>query len=94
MEEYKLYKVTVEKEFVIAMPSSMSINDIEGSVENIMIINADSLRDEGLSHVLVENIHHLGDLPGGWEGRCLPYLNRRAVNMPEELVNKTIEEYL
>jgi hypothetical protein len=94
MSTYKLYKAVIEKEFVIAMPADKSIDDIEKCVENIMAIHEDCLRQEGLSHILVENINHQGDLPGGWDDACLPYLNYSYVNIPEELVNKPIKEYL
>jgi hypothetical protein len=94
MTDYKLYKVTVEKEFVVAAPVDLKITEVENSVENIMIIHEDSLRSEGLSHVVAEEINDLGALPAGWEGGCIPYTNFKYSNMPEALVNKTIKEYL
>jgi hypothetical protein len=94
MHKYKLYKVTVEKEFVVAAPEEHTLQEVEKSIDSIMTIHADSLRDEGLSHVLAEEIKTLGELPAGWVPGCLPYTNHNYVNMPEELVNLPISEYL
>ena len=92
--KYKLYKVTVEKEFVVAAPEEQSIQDVENSVENIMIIHESSLRTEGLSNVVAEEIKDQGGLPTGWWVNCLPYVNHTHISMPEEIVNKTIADFL
>lgn len=94
MSEYKLYNVTIEKEFVIAAPAELSLQEVEKSVENIMIIHNDSLLSEGISHVVAEELKTEGDLPAGWETGCLPYTNYPISHAPRELINKTIKEFL
>ena len=94
MSNYKLYRVTVEKEFVVAAPSALAITEVENSVETIMRIHEDSMRSEGLSHVVAEGINDIGELPAGWDGLCIPYTAFNHTNTPRELVNKTIKEYL
>jgi hypothetical protein len=59
-----------------------------------MIIHNDSMLREAPTHVLAEEINTLADLPAGWEPDCLPYTNYTYSEMPEHIVNKTIEEHL
>ena len=94
MQKYKLYKVTVEREFVIAAPAELAIEDVEKSVDNIMVIHSDSMVSEPCTHVLAQEIRSAGDLPRDWEVGCLPYTNHTTYSMPRELINKTIENIL
>jgi hypothetical protein len=94
MSEYKLYKITVEQEFVVASPAELTTEEVEKSVGNIMIIHQDSLTREGLSNVVAEEIKTEGDLPAGWETGCLPYSNYTYHRMPENIVNKPIKKFL
>ena len=93
-ESYKLYKITVEKEFVVASRAALSVEDVENSIKNIMTIHCDSMRSEDPTHILAQEIKSAGDLPHGWETACLPYTNYQHSCVPKELVNKTIKEYL
>jgi hypothetical protein len=91
---YKLYKITVEKTFVIAAPAEDTIETVEGCVCNIMRLHSDDMRSEAPTHILAEEIHSTRDLPDDWVPGCLPYTNFGPAKMPAELVNKTIKEYL
>lgn len=94
MKNYKLYTVRVEKEFVVAAPIELDALDVENSIENIMNIHESSMRSEGLTHVLAEELKDLGALPPGWDPSCLPYSNYPYSRIPEDLVNKSIKELL
>jgi hypothetical protein len=94
MNKYKLYKVTKEKEFVVAATADHTLEQVEDSVDNVMIIHNDSLMIEPATHVLAEGIKTLGDLPDEWNGTCLPYLNMKSSDIPMEMVNKTIKDFL
>lgn len=94
MSKYKLYKITVEKEFVVVSPAEMTTEEVEKSVANIMVIHNDSLTSEGLSNVVAEEIKTEGDLPAGWETDCLPYSNHPYQRIPEDILNKTIKKFL
>jgi hypothetical protein len=93
-DKYKLYKMTVEKTFVVAAPAEQSLKEVESSANNIMLIHYDSMTNEEPTHIVAEEIKTVGDLPDKWELECLPYTNYRYVNMPEEIVNKTIKQFL
>lgn len=94
MKNYKLYKVTVEKVFVVAAPVEQSVDTVESSITNIMHIHADSMRSEDPTHILAEEIHCLSNIPPGWEDSCLPYANYPYSRIPEDLLNKSIKELL
>jgi hypothetical protein len=94
MKNYQLYTVRVEKEFVVAAPIELSVDDVEKSVENIMCIHESSMRSDGLTHVFAEEFNDLGSLPAGWDPSCLPYSNYPYSRIPEDLVNKSIKELL
>jgi hypothetical protein len=93
-QTYKVYKVTIEKEFVIAAPAELSILEVEKTVDNIITIHVDNMLREPLAHIVAEEIKTLADIPAGWEADCLPYTNYRINSTPKELINKTIAEYL
>lgn len=93
-EKYKLYKVTIEKQIVVAAPAKLSRGEVECSIHNVQVIHADSLIYEPNSFVLAEEIKDLGELPEGWTAEALPYFNASSIVMPKELVNKTIKQYL
>ena len=94
MKNYQLYTVRVEKEFVVAAPIQMNALDVEDSIENIMCIHESSMRSDGLTHVIAEEVRDLGSLPPGWDPSCLPYSNYPYSRIPEDLVNKSIKELL
>lgn len=94
MKNYQLYTVRVEKEFVVAAPIEMGVLDVEKSVENIMCIHESSMRSDGVTHVLAEELKDLDSLPPGWDPSCLPYSNYPYSRIPEDLVNKSIKELL
>lgn len=94
MKNYQLYTVRVEKEFVVAAPIQMNVDDVEKSVENIMCIHESSMRSDGLTHVIAEELQDLDSLPPGWDPSCLPYSNYPYSRIPEDLVNKSIKELL
>lgn len=92
--KYKLYKVTVEREFVVAAPAELDVEEVEKSVDNIMVIHSDSMMSEPCTHVLAQEIRTTGDLPSGWEPGCLPYANYSSYTIPRDLINKTIGNIL
>ena len=92
MSKYKLYKITVEKEFIVAAPEEDSLQTVENTVNSIMRIHADSMRSEAPTHVVAEELHDLGNLPKEWDGNCLPYTNHHPATMPRELINTSIQE--
>lgn len=94
MKKYKLYTVRVEKTFVVAAPIEQSVDEVENTIENIMTIHEDAMRSDGLTHVLAEEMRSLNDLPAGWVPSCLPYTNYSYARIPEDLVNKSIEDLL
>jgi len=94
MKNYQLYTVRVEKEFVVAAPLQMTVDAVEKSVENIMCIHESSMRSDGLTHVIAEELKDLDSLPPGWDPSCLPYSNYPYISIPEDLVNKSIKELL
>lgn len=94
MSKYKLFKVTIEKEFVVAAPAGTFPVQVEATADDIMSIHADSMRDEHSTFVLAEEIKDIGELPEGWHPSCLPYYNSRAQDIPADLVNKSVKEIL
>lgn len=94
MNKYKLYKVTVEKQFVVVAEAELSVSEVESKVNNIMVIHADTMLSEAPTHIMAEQINSLGDLPEGWTPDCLPYSNYKWTNISEDLVNKSIEDLL
>ena len=92
--KYKLYTVTVEKVFVIAAPAEDSLDTVESSVINIMLLHSDDMRSEDPTHIIAEEFKNFGDLPCGWLPSCLPYTKYGPAKMPIELINKTIKDYL
>ncbi len=94
MNKYKLYKVTIEKQFVVVAEAELSVSKVENQVNNIMVIHADTMLHEQPTHILAEQIHSERDLPEGWTPDCLPYSNYKWTNISEDLVNKSIEELL
>lgn len=93
-QKYKLYKVTVEKQIVVAAEAELSRAEVELSIPNLMVIHDTSLIQEPNSFVLAEEINDTGDLPEGWTTNALPYFNSRSVTMPTDIVNKTIQQFL
>jgi hypothetical protein len=91
---YKLYKVTVEKVFVLAAPIEDSIDTVENSVMEVMRVHSNDMRSEAPTHIIAEEISSVRDLPDEWVPGCLPYTQHSPAKMPLELVNKTIKEYL
>jgi hypothetical protein len=91
---YKLYKITVEKTFVIAAPAGDTLDAVENSVPDIMREHSSDMRSEAPTNILAEEIKSARDLPDEWDPVCLPYTNHSPAKMPAELVNKTIKEYL
>jgi uncharacterized protein YbdZ (MbtH family) len=87
MSKYKLFKATVEHTFVFV---AGDVKEADISVKDIMLTHGWDIVKEGLSHQNVEPVNDEGDLPAGWEVKCLPWSKYTYVNMPEELVNKQI----
>jgi len=87
----KLFKATVEYTFVFAAKDS---KDAEASVKDIMGTHGGEIIMDGFEHHHIDPINDEGDLPAGWAPRCLPWTKYTYLNMPEELVNKTIKDLL
>lgn len=94
MSNYKLYRVTVEKEFVIAAPAEDTLDVVESSVNAIMRLHSDDMRSEAPTQVTAQEIKGVSDLPDDWVPSCLPYTNHGPAKMPIEIINKTIKDYL
>lgn len=94
MSNYKLYRITVEKEFVIAAPAEDTLDVVESSVNAIMRLHSDDMRSEAPTQVIAKEIKSVRDLPDDWVPSCLPYTNHSPAKMPSELINKTIKDYL
>jgi len=94
MTKYKLYRVTVEKEFVIAAPAEDALDIVESSVNNIIRLHSDDMRSEDPTQVTAKEIKGVSDLPDGWVPSCLPYTNHSPAKIPREIINKTIKDFL
>ena len=93
-QKYKLYKVTVEKQIVVAAYAELSRAEVELSIPNLSVIHDTSLMQEPNSFVLAEEIKDPGDLPEGWTVGALPYFNSNSASMPFDIINKTIQQFL
>ena len=85
LQQYNLYKVTVEYTTVIAAPDYVSAQAHAEEALNLMFLD----ECPSPSHVCADKIHDAGELPDGWAGRSLPY-----GNIPEELLGLDVEDYL
>lgn len=89
---YKLYKLTVEYQFVVVAKSA---GEAERTASEIMTTHAgELLSPENMTQALAESISDVGELPEGWLTSSLPYSKYSSYNIPEELEDKTVEEIL